>query len=85
LTDRVLDGWKAAVEEFLPADGTEQRVLDLGAGTGIFSRTWPMWRRCQVIAVEPSEAMRTEMVRTGLPDRVHVVGAVAENLHFKPV
>jgi SAM-dependent methyltransferase len=24
--------------------------------------------------------MRTEMVRTGLPDRVHVVGAVAENL-----
>jgi SAM-dependent methyltransferase len=79
----LLDGWKAAAEEFLPPSRVGERVLDLGAGTGIFARAWSTWRPCRVIAAEPSRAMRLEMVAGGLPDRVQVVGAGAEDLPLR--
>ena len=80
LTAAVLDGWMAAVEGILPPRLDGERVLDLGAGTGIFARAWSSWRGAQVIAAEPSQAMRLEMVLGGVPERVHVVGACAEDL-----
>src|SRR5438552_15183751 len=55
LPHEVLARWGDAVRPYLPSGS--RRVLDLGAGTGIFSRGWPRWTSATVIAVEPSVAM----------------------------
>ena len=41
LPAEVLARWGDAVRPYLPSGS--RRVLDLGAGTGIFSRGWPRW------------------------------------------
>jgi ubiquinone/menaquinone biosynthesis C-methylase UbiE len=64
----VLDGWRHAVGPFLPVRAGGCRVLDLGAGTGIFTRAWPSWTPCDLVALEPSAAMRAEMAAIGLPE-----------------
>jgi SAM-dependent methyltransferase len=51
----VLDRWATAVEPYLPPGPI--RVVDVGAGTGIFAAAWPRWTTAAVIAVEPSAAM----------------------------
>ena len=51
----VLDRWHAAVRPFLPAPLI--RLVDVGAGTGVFARAWPGWATAHVIAIEPSAAM----------------------------
>jgi ubiquinone/menaquinone biosynthesis C-methylase UbiE len=51
----VLERWGSAVQDHLP--GRPFTVLDLGAGTGLFSRVWRRWGAASVVAVEPSEAM----------------------------
>jgi ubiquinone/menaquinone biosynthesis C-methylase UbiE len=58
LPDEGLAGWHAAVTRHLnPRPGT--RLLDLGAGTGMWARTFTDWYdNIEVIAVEPAEAMR---------------------------
>jgi SAM-dependent methyltransferase len=33
------------------------RVVDIGAGTGIFAAVWPLWADASVVAVEPVAAM----------------------------
>lgn len=57
-----LDAWRLAVGRHLnPGPGV--RLLDLGSGTGSWSRafrTW--WPRMSVLAVEPSAAMRARTV-----------------------
>lgn len=78
LRDEVLDGWGVAVRGFLPARTERYRVLDVGAGTGIFARAWPSWLPCEVVALEPSAAMRTEMVTAGMPPGVRVMAGRAE-------
>ena len=80
LSDEVLEGWRIAVAQFAPPGPRRQRVLDVGAGTGIFARAWARWRPCEVIALEPSAAMRSEMVAAGLPDDVHLVAGYGERL-----
>ena len=60
LPDDVLDRWGAAVRPHLPSR-PGLRVLDLGAGTGIFARAWPSWTSCEVVAVEPAAGMRAEL------------------------
>jgi SAM-dependent methyltransferase len=82
LPDEVLARWAPAVLPLLPtADGLV--VLDLGAGTGIFARAWPRWRESEVISVEPAAAMRTEMVRAGIPEPVHVLAGRGEGLPLR--
>jgi SAM-dependent methyltransferase len=57
LSDQALAGWRAAVAKHLhPQPGT--RLLDLGAGTGMWARAFTDWYDVDVIAVEPSAAMR---------------------------
>lgn len=57
LPDAGLAAWRAAVaRQLAPRDG--MRVLDLGAGTGYWARAFTCWYGVEVIAVEPSEAMR---------------------------
>ncbi len=51
----VLDLWANAVEPYLPTGPI--RVIDVGAGTGIFAAAWPRWTTAAVVAVEPSAAM----------------------------
>lgn len=58
------------------------RVLDVGAGTGIFTRAWPIWGATQVVGVDPSLAMVTEARRVGLPPQAQLVMGRAEHLPF---
>ncbi len=55
LPAQVLARWREAVRPYLPS--SPRRILDLGAGTGIFAREWPSWVSAEVVAVEPSAAM----------------------------
>jgi SAM-dependent methyltransferase len=58
LPDQGLAAWREAVARHLdPRPGT--RLLDLGAGTGMWARAFTDWYDgIDVIAVEPAEAMR---------------------------
>lgn len=51
----VLDRWGEVVARYVPLGPL--RVVDVGAGTGIFARAWAGWMPAQVAAVEPSAAM----------------------------
>lgn len=70
----ILAKWQEVVRPYLP-DGA-RRVIDLGAGTGIFARVWPAWTQGSVVALEPAAAM----IRTGsrASPEVPYVRAVAE-------
>ncbi|MGC4901597.1 class I SAM-dependent methyltransferase [Micromonospora echinospora] len=59
LTDDGLTAWRSAVTRHLaPRPG--MRLLDLGAGTGSWARAFTSWfPGVEVVAVEPSAAMRT--------------------------
>ncbi|MEU4440933.1 class I SAM-dependent methyltransferase [Micromonospora chalcea] len=62
LTDDGLTAWRAAVARHLtPRSG--MRLLDLGAGTGSWARAFIDWLPgVEVVAVEPSAAMRARCV-----------------------
>jgi SAM-dependent methyltransferase len=78
----VLASWRAAVTTFLPSRRL-LRVLDLGAGSGIFARAWPTWCSCDVVAIEPAEGMRAELVADGLPEEVAPVAAQGERIPLR--
>jgi SAM-dependent methyltransferase len=62
LRDDALDSWHAAISRYLdPRPGA--RVLDLGCGTGSWARAFQSWwPTVEVVAVDPSEAMRERSV-----------------------
>ncbi|MEU7823236.1 methyltransferase domain-containing protein [Catellatospora sp. NPDC049133] len=62
LIDAELVAWREAISRHLdPRPG--MRVLDLGSGTGMWARAFTAWYDgVEVIAVEPSEAMRARSV-----------------------
>jgi SAM-dependent methyltransferase len=62
LSDEGLTAWREAVGRHLePHPG--QRLLDLGSGTGNWSRAFTSWfHGVEVLAVEPSAAMRARSV-----------------------
>lgn len=78
LTLEDLHRWEAAVGGFV--DPQHTMVLDLGAGTGIFTRAWSSWGARRVIACEPSPAMRQEAIRAGWPGRASMVAGRAEQI-----
>lgn len=71
--------WGELVAPHLP-EATPLRVLDLGAGTGIFSRAWPQWGASLVVGVDPSAAMLDEAKAAGLGSEVHLIVGAAEAL-----
>jgi SAM-dependent methyltransferase len=62
LPDEALDAWRAAIIRYVePRPGL--RLLDLGAGTGSWARAFAAWwPEAEVVAVEPSAAMRERAV-----------------------
>jgi ubiquinone/menaquinone biosynthesis C-methylase UbiE len=58
-----LNGWRDALAAYLP---TSRPILDLGAGTGLYSRLIHEWFGQPVVAVEPAIAMLRQAA-TGAP------------------
>jgi ubiquinone/menaquinone biosynthesis C-methylase UbiE len=82
LSDPMLAVWRKAVTPLLPT-GRPLTVLDLGAGTGIFTRAWPRWCDCRVVALEPSRAMRATAAEAGIPEQAGFVAGVGEALPIR--
>jgi ubiquinone/menaquinone biosynthesis C-methylase UbiE len=58
-----LSDWREAVRRHLrPTPG--MTLVDIGAGTGVFSAAFSDWFGLRVLAVEPSDAMRARIPRT---------------------
>jgi SAM-dependent methyltransferase len=62
-----LTGWRDAMAQYLnPRPG--MRLLDLGSGTGLWAAAFADWFDVDVIAVEPSPAMRARSVHPNVID-----------------
>jgi len=57
-----LEAWRDAVDPHLPA--APSTVLDLGCGTGSFTRAWLDWGARAVIALDPSRPMQAHLDRS---------------------
>jgi ubiquinone/menaquinone biosynthesis C-methylase UbiE len=79
LSEEALESIAAGLSGFVP-EGRTLKVLDLGAGTGIFTRAWSSWRTCGVVAVEPSDGMRSEAIQMGIPPGSALMAGVGEHL-----
>lgn len=71
--------WRRVLGDYLPP-ADESPVLDLGAGTGIFALLLSSWFACDVVAVEPSEGMRTEGIAKSDGSRVQWMDGSAERI-----
>jgi SAM-dependent methyltransferase len=56
------------------------RVLDLGAGTGVFARAFASWFDAEIVAVEPSAGMRAEAAHLSDDPRIAIVGGDAQHV-----
>lgn len=74
-----IDTWMTAARPHLPGAGG--RILDLGAGTGRFSRALARATGATVVACEPSAAMRA-VCRVNCPE-IPIVGATAQAAPFR--
>lgn len=73
-----LGAWRVALARHVE---TAEGVVDVGAGTGIFSLTLAEWfDGITVTAVEPSDAMRTQAIEKRAHPRVRYIAGTAERL-----
>jgi ubiquinone/menaquinone biosynthesis C-methylase UbiE len=77
-----LEPWRAALAAYLPPT-SGLPVLDLGAGTGLFSVAIAQWFGTDVVAVEPSEGMRRQARARRAHPRVAAVGGLGEQLPLR--
>lgn len=64
----------------------DEPLLDVGAGTGLWTRAFAAWFDAEVVALEPSSGMREMGDQIGPPSRACYVAASAEHLPFgRPV
>ena len=75
-----LEPWREHIARFLPLD--RRPLLDIGAGTGVWTRAFSVWFEAWVVAVEPSAGMRSVGTEVGLPTKTHYLAARAEPLPF---
>ncbi len=76
-----IEPWRPVVGAFLrPGD---EPLLDVGAGTGLWTRAFVTWFAAAVIALEPSSGMREVGTEIGLPSRACYMAASAEHLPFE--
>jgi ubiquinone/menaquinone biosynthesis C-methylase UbiE len=60
----------------------DEPLLDIGAGTGLWTRAFRTWFDADVIALEPSSGMREVGTEIGLPSSSCYVAGRAEHLPF---
>jgi ubiquinone/menaquinone biosynthesis C-methylase UbiE len=77
-----LEPWRAALAAYLPP-ASGRPVLDLGAGTGLFSAAIAHWFGTEVVAVEPSEGMRRQARTTRAHPYIAYVGGRGEQLPLR--
>jgi SAM-dependent methyltransferase len=78
--------WRDEIARWLPGPGDpagRSPVLDLGAGTGQFAAAIAGWFAVDVVAVEPSQGMRAQVVRANSHPGVHWVAGVGERLPLR--
>jgi ubiquinone/menaquinone biosynthesis C-methylase UbiE len=73
-----LDEWRSAIGRYVDDRSDSAPILDLGAGTGIWTRAFRRWFEAPVVAVEPSSGMRQVARDNGVPDRAWLVAGRAE-------
>ncbi|MGP8060198.1 MAG: class I SAM-dependent methyltransferase [Acidimicrobiales bacterium] len=73
-----LGAWRAVIAAHLPTTGGP--VLDLGAGTGIWTRALGVWFGVPVLAVEPSLGMRRTGAASGVGPCGRYIAGRAEAL-----
>jgi ubiquinone/menaquinone biosynthesis C-methylase UbiE len=77
-----MEPWRAALAAYLPpASGLP--VLDLGAGTGLFSVAIAQWFDTAVLAVEPSDGMRRQANTRRTHPLVTYLGGRGEQLPLR--
>jgi ubiquinone/menaquinone biosynthesis C-methylase UbiE len=74
--------WAAIVAPFI-RQGTNTRILDLGAGTGRFSVLFSRVFEAHVVGVEPSTAMLAAADRSAQPKRLTYVAGSAEAIPLR--
>jgi ubiquinone/menaquinone biosynthesis C-methylase UbiE len=77
-----IGAWRQALQPYFPPD-ERSRVLDLGAGTGVFARAFVSWFDAEIVAVEPSAGMRAEATRLSDDTRIAVIGGDAEHIPLR--
>jgi ubiquinone/menaquinone biosynthesis C-methylase UbiE len=73
-----LVGWRSAVGTHVDDGAGRAPLLDLGAGTGIWTAAFRHWFEVPVVAVEPSAGMRQVARDNGVPDGAWLVAGRAE-------
>lgn len=76
-----LEAWLSAIDPWLESAGVS-RLLDVGAGTGRFAGALASRYQCEVIALEPSEAMLRKQRDKHAPG-VSLIQARAEQIPLK--
>jgi ubiquinone/menaquinone biosynthesis C-methylase UbiE len=74
----VLEPWRGTIERFLPQG--QDPLLDLGAGTGIWTRAFSAWFNVPVVAVEPSTGMRSVGTTAGLPESARYIAGASRGI-----
>jgi len=75
-----LEPWRRLVARFLTPG--QLPILDVGAGTGLWTRAFGTWFDAEIVALEPSSGMREVGAEIGLPPRARYLAARAEQLPF---
>lgn len=75
-----LEPWRRFLGTFIRPG--HEPLLDIGAGTGLWTRAFVTWFDAKVIALEPSSGIREVGAEIGLPSRAHYVAASAEHVPF---
>lgn len=76
-----LEWWRPILGRYLGSSGLP--ILDLGSGTGLFSEAFVTWFGAEVVAVEPSSAMRREARRKRSHPSILQLGGDAEHIPLK--
>jgi ubiquinone/menaquinone biosynthesis C-methylase UbiE len=76
-----LTGWRTALSPFL--QGARLPILDVGCGTGYWAEALADWFALNVVAVEPSHAMRQEALEKRRHATISYLGARAEKLPLR--
>ncbi len=76
-----LSEWRDALQCYFDTGG--ERVIDVGAGTGLWASALTTWFKAAVVGVEPSQSMRTEAQHKRNHADIAYVGGRAEQLPLK--